>query len=181
MNNKDPKLFGEYGTKDAAGNDITPASNIINSFGGAFETILTADQAAGFAYDKMFTDWDPMTLATQVQAPNDAKLENGTVTWSPTYNNASAYALFKNGVFVGLTQGFSFDIQVGDDDVLTLRAANPCGGLGEPVTVTVVTGIDELATDTAPADNAVYNMQGVRVNKAQKGLYIINGKKVLVK
>ena len=181
MNNKDPKLFGEYGTKDAAGNDITPASNIINSFGGAFETILTADQAAGFAYDKMFTDWDPMTLATQVQAPNDAKLENGTVTWSPTYNNASAYALFKNGVFVGLTQGFSFDIQVGDDDVLTLRAANPCGGLGEPVTVTVVTGIDELATDTAPADNAVYNMQGVRVNKAQKGLYIIIGKKVLVK
>ena len=181
MNNKDPKLFGEYGTKDAAGNDITPASNIINSFGGAFETILTADQAAGFAYDKMFTDWDPMTLATQVQAPNDAKLENGTVTWSPTYNNASAYALFKNGVFVGLTQGFSFDIQVGDDDVLTLRAANPCGGLGEPVTVTVVTGIDELATDSQPADNAVYNMQGVRVQKAQKGLYIINGRKVVIK
>ncbi|MBO4464990.1 MAG: InlB B-repeat-containing protein [Prevotella sp.] len=181
MNNKDPKLFGEYGTKDAAGNDITPSSNIINSFGGSFETILTADQAAGFAYDKMFTDWDPKTLATQVQAPNDAKLENGTVTWSPTYNNASAYALFKNGVFVGLTQGFSFDIQVGDDDVLTLRAANPCGGLGEPVTVTVVTGIDELATDSQPADNAVYNMQGVRVQKAQKGLYIINGRKVVIK
>ncbi len=181
MNNKDPKLFGEYGTKDAAGNDITPASNVITSFGGTFETILTADQAAGFAYDKMFTDWDPMTLATQVQAPNDAKLENGTVTWSPTYNNASAYALFKNGVFVGLTQGFSFDIQVGDDDVLTLRAANPCGGLGEPVTVTVVTGIDELATDSQPADNAVYNMQGVRVQKAQKGLYIINGRKVVIK
>ena len=181
MNNKDPKLFGEYGTKDINGNDITPASNTITSFGGTFETILTADQAAGFAYDKMFTDWDPMTLATQVQAPSDAKYENGTVTWSPTYNNASAYALFKNGEFVGLTEGFSFDIQVGDSDILTLRAANPCGGLGEPVTVTVVTGIDELTTDAVPADNAVYNMQGVRVQKAQKGLYIINGQKVVIK
>ena len=181
MNNKDPKLFGEYGTKDAAGNDITPANNTITSFGGTFETILTADQAAGFAYDKMFTDWDPMTLATQVEAPSDAKYENGKVTWSSTSKNASACALFKNGVFVGLTEGFSLDVQIGDNDVLTLRAANSCGGLGEPVTVTVATGIDELATEDVPANNAVYNMQGVRVEKAQKGLYIINGKKVVVK
>jgi hypothetical protein len=27
--------------------------------------------------------------------------------------------------------------------------------------------------------NAIYNLQGVRVNKAQKGIYIINGKKVV--
>ena len=28
---------------------------------------------------------------------------------------------------------------------------------------------------------AIYNLQGVRVEKAQKGIYIMNGKKVIVK
>ena len=28
-------------------------------------------------------------------------------------------------------------------------------------------------------NNAIYNLNGQKVNKAQKGLYIINGKKVI--
>ena len=180
MNNKDPKLFGEYGTKDEAGNDITPASNVITSFGGTFETILTADQAAGFAYDKMFTDWDPATLAKQVAAPADATVEGGTVTWTAV-NGAIAYALFKNGQFVAIVNdGTSYDIELDEEDVLTIRSANACGGFGESATATVTTGINEM-TDAAPADNRVYNLQGVRVEKAQKGLYIINGRKVVIK
>ena len=180
MNNKDPKLFGEYGTKDEAGNDITPASNVITSFGGTFETILTADQAAGFTYDKMFTDWDPATLAKQVAAPADATVEGGTVTWTAV-NGAIAYALFKNGQFVAIvSDGTSYDIELDEEDVLTIRSANACGGFGESATATVATGINEM-TDAAPADNRVYNLQGVRVEKAQKGLYIINGRKVVIK
>ncbi|MBR3479734.1 MAG: hypothetical protein IKH32_03395 [Prevotella sp.] len=42
------------------------------------------------------------------------------------------------------------------------------------------TGIDGIAVEKMN-NGEVYNLQGQRVTKAQKGLYIINGKKVLVK
>jgi hypothetical protein len=180
MNNKDPKLFGEYGTKDANGTDITPASNKITSFGGTFETILTADKAAEFAYDKMFTDWDPKSLATQVAAPS-AKYENGAVTFAIANNGMIGAAIFKNGEFAGLSTNGTFNITVNpESDALTIRGINQMGGFGPAAPVAgTVNGIS-----TAKADSdakTIYTLQGVRVNNAQKGLYIINGKKVVIK
>ena len=181
MNGKDPKLFGEYGTKDMSGKDITPASNKINSYGGAFETILSADQAAAFAYDKMFTDWAPAILAHQIEAPADAKYDNGTVTFGLTDNGMMGCAIFKNGEFAGLSFDGTFNITVDPTkDALTIRCINEMGGLGPEASVTGTAN----AISTAKADHqadAVYTMQGVRVNKATKGLYIINGKKVVMK
>ncbi len=177
MNNKDPKLFGEYGTKDENGTDITPKSNIIKSHGGEFETILSAEQAAGFAYNKMFTDWDPASLTKQAAAPAGAKYDNGTVSWTGS-SDAIAYAVFKNGEFVGLTEANSFNITIdGSVDGLTVRAANKMGGLGEAAPVAGTTGIE--ATQVADGQDIIYNLQGIRLNKAGKGLYIINGRKVV--
>lgn len=46
----------------------------------------------------------------------------------------------------------------------------------------IATGINEINGAIATEDNApVFNLAGQRVNKAQKGIYIQNGKKVLVK
>jgi pectin methylesterase-like acyl-CoA thioesterase len=190
MNNKDPKLFGEYGTKDAEGNDITPATNKIVSFGGEFETILTAEQAANFAYDKMFTNWDPAQQTVQVEAPA-AELKDGVISWTPANNGAVAYMIEKNGEFVGITTESTFVVEPianaaslraegADIDVYTIRAANAHGGYGEPVQVTVnATGINTVKSNVN--DDTIYNMQGVRVEKAQKGVYIVNGKKVVIK
>ena len=47
------------------------------------------------------------------------------------------------------------------------------------LTYTVPTGINAIARDAQNAD--IYNINGQKVNKAQKGLYIINGKKTVVK
>ena len=183
--NCDYSIAGEYGTKDANGNNITPASNNVTftKQNTQMNTILDASALQTYSIENVLGEWAATAQAatTQVLAPSDAKLENGKVTWSPNYNNASAYALFKNGEFVGLTEEFSYDVQVGANDVLTIRAANARGGFGEPAVVTVVTGIDELPTDVAPADGSIYNMQGVRVQTAQKGLYIIDGRKVAIK
>ena len=47
-----------------------------------------------------------------------------------------------------------------------------------------ITGIENLTPAQGEANNgAVYNLQGVRMNgkNLQKGLYIINGKKVVIK
>ena len=45
----------------------------------------------------------------------------------------------------------------------------------------VVTGINEIDTAANAAEDAYYTLQGMKVNKAAKGIYIHNGKKVVIK
>ena len=182
MNNKDPKIFGEYGTKDTAGNNITPESNVITSYSGAFETILNAEQAAAFAYDKMFTDWDPALLARQLDAPADAKYADGKVTFGVADNGMTGAAIFKNGEFAGVSIDGSFDITIDPaQDKLTIRTANRMGGLGPEGHVSGTTGIQPSMVNGQRSTFDIYTLQGVRVEKATKGIYIINGKKVVIK
>ena len=42
------------------------------------------------------------------------------------------------------------------------------------------TGIEDIENSTKPAENAIYDLAGRKVQKAPKGIYIINGKKVAV-
>ena len=182
MNNTDPVCFGEYNTMNAAGTDITPASNIIKSHGGDFQTILTAEEAAEYSYEKMFPQaekaWDPASLTVQADAPTDAKYDNGTISWKAANDAAIGYALFKNGVFVAYTDGTSYNLTVNpEQDELTIRAANMMGGLGAEAHVAGTTGIKSLQIDND--EKVIYNLQGIRVSKAGKGIYIINGKKVI--
>ena len=185
MNNKDPKIFGEFGTKDINGNDITPESNKIQSFTVTLETILTAEQAAEFAYDKMFTDWDPASLTRQAEAPAQAGYRGGYVSFlGEQVEPGKMWGLFLNGELVKLTQetGFFFTIDP-DHDELTVRATNKMGGFGPEVHVNgtaVATGINSLTPDPSPkGEGSVYNLAGQRVAQPTKGLYIVNGKKVV--
>ena len=43
------------------------------------------------------------------------------------------------------------------------------------------TGISAPRTIQQPTDHAVYSLQGVRVDKPSKGIYIQNGKKIIIK
>lgn len=43
------------------------------------------------------------------------------------------------------------------------------------------TGIQQLVSDINSGKSVIYNMNGQRVSKAQRGIYIINGKKVAIK
>lgn len=186
MNNRDPRIFGEFNTMDEAGNNITPASNIITSYGGQFQTILSEDAAAAYAYDKMFTDWDPAYYTVQVEAP-EAVCENGLVTWTPSNNGAIAFALFKNGEFVAVVEGCDYEIDITEDDELTIRAANSMGGFGEAKVVKMAEPISEdggfvdgvNVIENTQAEGPVFNLQGIRVQKADKGVFILNGKKVI--
>lgn len=45
----------------------------------------------------------------------------------------------------------------------------------------IADGIDAARMENTQTDNAIFNLAGQRVEKAQKGIYIVNGKKVLVK
>jgi hypothetical protein len=109
--------FYEYNTLNEAGEAISPSTNVIKfthaTGNKEYETILTAEQAKGYAKAIVFED-----------APEE----------------------FKTRV-----------------------------GLGEKPTAI------SSAVKSNTQEDVIYNLQGVRVQKANKGLYIINGKKVMVK
>lgn len=184
MNNTDPYVFGEYNTMDIDGNNITPESNAITSYSGIYQTILIAAQTSFFTYEKMFSKnatkkWDPAALTLQIDAPADAKYDSGSITWSAV-NGAIAYAIFKSGEFVAMTDGTSYNLKVNPDLYrLTIRSANAMGGLGPEAHVAGTTGIKTVNANEG--EDVIYNLQGIRVKKAGKGIYIINGKKTIVR
>ena len=144
MNNTDPKLFGEWGTMNEDGVNITPRGNQITSFGGTFETILTDEQAANYTYDMMFKNniekpWDPSALTAQVAAPKNVKFVGSKLVWSAD-KDIKTFVVFKNGQIFGIANTTEFAI----DDVnatYSVSAANEMGGLSEaalaPVFVTL--------------------------------------------
>ena len=68
----------------------------------------------------------------------------------------------------------------GIDIVAILVAKSTTANQLLPITIeTATTGIQTV--NAAAADVNIFNLQGQRLNSVQKGLYIINGKKVMVK
>ena len=181
--NTDPEVFGEYNTMDINGIDITPETNTIK-VKSSFQTILNASMASAFTYEKMFSDnaekkWDPAKFTAQIAAPEDARYDNGVITWTAV-DGAAIYALFMNNTFLTMTNETSYNVEVNPDlDRLSIRSANAMGGFGPKAHVAGTTGIQTVKRN---ADNdIIYNLQGVRVKKPGKGIYIINGKKTIVK
>ena len=166
MNNKDPKVFGEFGTKNENGDDITPASNKISSYTVNLETVLSETKAAAYAYDKMYTDWDPRALSDQLVTAK-ATVSNGTLSWEPV-TGATAYAVFKNNVFQAIVTQPSF---AGADDTSTwsVRAANPMGGFGEPIKASVVNAVADISTDRV-VSTSYYSMNGTKLSRLQQGV-----------
>ena len=184
MSNGWPKRFAEYNSMTSTGS-VIDLSGRKKVFGEGHENnpVLTAEEAleAGNLHN-MFGDWDP-TLATE-QAPTPTGVELAVagkkLTWSDS-NYALLYAIVKDGKVVDFTLDNSYTV----DDVnavWTIRAANEMGGLGEASeAASVTTGITTVETSTPVFNGETYTMQGIRVNKAQKGLYIVNGRKVVMK
>ena len=184
--NCDYSIAGEYATKNAAGENITPASNEITfkKENTTLNTILSAEQAATYTMESVLGDWAATAKqeAKQLEAPA-AEFANGTVTWTPANDGAIAYMIEKNGEFVGITAGSSMAVEANaESDKLTIRAANARGGFGEAKQVAYTgTSIQAINAAIERGEQVIFNLAGQRVNKATKGMYIINGKKMVVK
>ena len=168
MNNKDPKLFGEYNTMNEAGENITPQTNTINSHGGQFETVISAEKAAEFSYAAMFSEnadktWDPAALTRQAARPSRAIFDGVTLTWEA--GDATCWAVIKNDEVVKFVSEPTY---TADDPtaIYGIRAANKMGGLGEPVYVTNIqmspahyaTFYDEKHSFEIPEELKVYTV-----------------------
>ena len=102
---------------------------------------------------------------------NELKVSDGTVTG----DGSTIYVLAKKNEKVGfylLTSGET--IPAGKAYLQVSANGREFIGFAEDVTAI-------KSVETVKADGAIYNLAGQQVKKAQKGLYIINGKKVVVK
>lgn len=186
--------FVEYNSVDTEGKVVSPASNVVNfNLNGKtneMETILTAEQAAGYALDLVFKDWTPDVYAAQAPQVANLKFEGSVLSWDNS-EEALLWAIVKNGEVIAFTTEPTYTV---DDATATygVRAANEMGGLGEVVTF----GQDDSSTTNIDITNIdgtyevvktlYYTVQGVLVGENYKGMvikvdYLSNGEKVTTK
>lgn len=166
------KNFFEYNTVDENGKVISPAENIVkftkDKEVSEYNTIITAEKAAEFSLDKVFTNWKPADLATQKSA-SAATESNGKLAWE---GDAQMYIVLKDGKFFAMTAEKSLDI-AGTTGTWSVRAANEMGGFGKMTSV--VTGIKNIAAadEAATVSTAIFSISGAQQKSLQKGINIV--------
>lgn len=164
------KNLYEYNTTDEDGKVISPAENKVkftkDKETNEYNTIMTAEQAAEYSLDKVFTDWTPAALASQ-KDPIAAKVTNGKLTWT---GNANMYMVEKNGEFAALTTETEYTI----DDASAkyeVRAANEMGGFG--LSESTATDIDKVISSGDAVKTVIYSVDGMQLSHLQKGINIL--------
>ena len=166
--NSAPVSYKEYNTVDKSGNGMnTPASNIIefthSTGNNTMETVLSAEEAQEYALDKFFTDWDPAAIAAQETVDTE------------NLDPEAVYLVENNGAFVALVKGSALSAYTQG----TVRKANARGGFGAAVDLSLVTGIKNAASmEQTTHHNAIYDVLGRRLTTLQKGINIVDGKKI---
>ena len=166
--NSAPVSYKEYNTVDKSGNGMnTPASNIIefthSTGNNTMETVLSAEEAQEYALDKFFTDWDPAAIAAQETIDTE------------NFDPEAVYLVENNGAFVALVKGSALSAYTQG----TVRKANARGGFGAAVDLSLVTGIKNAASMEQPTHHhAIYDVLGRRLTTLQKGINIVDGKKI---
>ena len=180
-----PTRYAEYNSVTATGTpvDLSQRMKLFPSNGATNEPVLTAEEALEIGdLHNTFGDWDPTLLTEQAPIPANVQLNKDTnvLTWDDS-NYALLYAIVKDGKVIDFTLEPKYTV---DDATAAyaVRAANEMGGLSEAsATASITTAISEVENAEQQVPQAVYNLGGLRVEKAQKGLYIVNGKKLMVK
>ena len=99
------------------------------------------------------------------------------------------YKLTLNSSSQAGTAGFYWDTQSNNGTQIKaaahkcyLRVSTASGAKSSYVFGDEATGISQLENGAINIENAaIYNLNGQRVNNAQKGIYIVNGKKIVIK
>ena len=166
--NSAPVSYKEYNTVDKSGNGMnTPASNIIefthSTGNNTMETVLSAEEAQEYALDKFFTDWNPAAIAAQETIDTEK------------FDPEAVYLVENNGAFVALVKGSALSAYTQG----TIRKANARGGFGAAADLSLVTGIKNAASMEQPTHHpAIYDVLGRRLTTLQKGINIVDGKKI---
>ncbi len=168
--------FWEYNTLDENGKVISPAENkqtfYQSTTQNTYNTIMTAEKAAEFALDKVFTNWTPAKYTVQ-NPVSDLAVNDGVVTWT---GSAELYLVKFDGLYYWTDEKKvdMNELEIEDYKTISVRAANAMGGLGEAATYSNPTGIKGIATDAADAVSTVYfTADGMQVSQPKHGINIV--------
>lgn len=177
--------------------NIEPATEIVA------EPVTEEDLATFAAGDPAEYYFFDAALAVQNQLRyNPAEIANQELRNNAEFEGRAVYVManpknYSNLTFAKFDKDATYAVASGEHEVGDLRCLSAKSlyivakaGTGAPEMEVVfegdedfdanLTGIDEVKA-AEKNSNAIYNLQGVRVSGAQKGLYIINGKKYVVK
>ena len=172
--------MAEYNSMTASGSVIDLSSRTKELGGNPNEPVLTAEEALEIGnLHNMFGDWDPTLATEQAPLPTKVELAGNILTWDDS-QYALLWAVVKNGKVVDFTIEPVYTVD-DTDAQWSVRAANEMGGLSEAVAASITTGIETIEQESLTTDHSMYNLQGIRVQNAKKGLYIIGSKKVVIK
>ena len=132
------------------------------------------------SYNLVFTTTDTTPNTGNLLKGNDeaATTTGGDKYYMLSYDNTGANV----GFYYGSDDGAAFE-NGAHKAYLALTDAQAAGvkGFRLEFDATGITGITEGTEKTESTEGAIYNLAGQRVNSLQKGINIVNGKKVLVK
>ena len=95
-------------------------------------------------------------------------------------NDESGKVVYEKAINTGNIVALSIDISAYSQGRYTVTIENSRESFTGEFD-TLATGIEEVRCKTEEVRNAIYNLQGQRISSLQKGLNIVNGKKVYVK
>ena len=194
-----PKLFAEYNTMDADGqpvdlNNRRTTYKVDADKLAAGETspvtrqaVLSAEEAAKYTYEAVTAgsdDWNPRKFFEPVEAPANVTYGNGKLTWDAAQYAICYLVINADGQVLTITKDTEYATTAAGQ--YTLRSVNEYGSLGEMTVFTVTegmaTGIHALnAKQPAETTGITYNLNGQRVSTTAKGLYIRDGRKIIIK
>jgi hypothetical protein len=140
---------------------------------------------AGSSAALLGTEWDGTNEANKLTLNETTGLYEKTYEGVTLAKGTIEFKIVKNGTtWIPEGMGNNHTCEIPADGVYTVKvtfnAANPEKVDDYEMVATPATGINGVKAD-ALKDAQIYNLQGVRVDKAQKGLYIVNGRKVVIK
>ena len=164
---------------------------------------VTAEEDALFSLGDVDHYYFGAALAVQNQLRyNTAEIANQELRNNAEFEGRDVYVManpasYTNLTFAKFNKDATYTKQVGDHEIGDLRwlsakslyIVGKKNAAGAPELEVVFEGDENFDANTtgietvkaAESNDAIYNLQGVRVNNAQKGIYIMNGKKVVLK
>ena len=165
--------FYEYGTMNANGQNITPASHVVkfthSSGNHQYETILTDSKAAEYTVANIFGEWAPDDIAAQCVITDE-------VVSAGNYESIADFYLAQIDGVLSIIPAADVKTAIQDKADVTLRAANARGGFGPAKVIRSASGIKTAYVQQK--SGIAYDLYGRVVNNASNGIYIIDGVKV---
>lgn len=193
-----PALWAEYNSMDGEGNPLDLSHrrtdyyymNGTDTVKGKSETaVLSAEQAASYTVKNVCSgsdDWNPALIAEACAAPQ-VSLAEGKLTWQAV-PYAICYVVSRDTDVIGFTTDteFALPATTATNAVYKVQSVSEYGALSAFGKAGDATAIATIKGE-ADSNGAVYDVAGRRVAsnlKAQKldrGVYIVNGQKILVR